>query len=733
MKIPSATGIVLASLAFSGSTLSAPTLPPPSPNPNSPNPGVNSPHPLDSPRVDSPRSLHQAFFNGHNKVGRREPAIRSGSGSRRSIPQWAKRSETPEESPQPLEASINTEGLGIDIPGAILGPLVGHSGSTIVEVLPRQATQDADVIPEALATPMTRSLAQLSTRDVAEDGVVQAEGLGIVDKKTADTVVDALHKVASTLPPPLDKLVDSIGPVVGGLLGPNSPQRRQLRYMRRQVSAPASTETASSVDSDQTVNAEGLGLLPPGTVSGLVGTVGGIVQPLPLVGGVLNGVLGTVGGVVDGLVSRDVHNRDDGELERRSFIPTDPQNPSPVYPITSSTPSSQSPHYLVTTANGAVVDLADAFSGKAIQQLPSGIQFIPQAIEGVPNAVEGTLSEGAAHFVPSYASGTLSQVQEFGQGHMSTLGAPSQVMQQATNILPPQIGGIVTGASGLLDTVTGFVPGLGNIRIPQQASSAIPHYNAIIGYLPNGTPVFGNTQASAYEASGNSPSPQRSGQQTAPMGGIVGTATGVISSLPGGSAAAGILQNLHLPGVSGEQNGGLLGIMSEGGDDPDTTSSVNPASGTSVSSSPTSSSISPSITQSTPSVAQAPGTGAEQHQAALGGSSDVSSLSNNEVEESEPNMAYGSEYDSDEETAASEDEEESEGEMALPISTISTVAPTSTSKSIDPALATQTASALVKIKNESVQSVEPDGVTSTIGASTTSTVPGSSQTTSSPN
>ncbi|KAG8883730.1 hypothetical protein FRB99_004565, partial [Tulasnella sp. 403] len=208
MKFPSASGIVFASLAISGTSLAAPTGFPSSPTPNSPNPGLDSPRLADSPdlNLNSPRSLNQAFF-----VGR----------SRQSTPRRSRVSRKRDVTPPPAPHGLPIDALGIAADPSDLSSLFGTVSETAGDAIVgipgvgtvlgsafSQVTDKAIDVSEKLpsAAAMTRSPGHMFTRG---NGGVNAQGLGI--GAPVKGVLDTVGGITKGLPVVGKPLSDAIG------------------------------------------------------------------------------------------------------------------------------------------------------------------------------------------------------------------------------------------------------------------------------------------------------------------------------------------------------------------------------------------------------------------------------------------------------------------------------------------------------------------------------------------
>ena len=392
--------------------------------------------------------------------------------------------------------------------------------------------------------------------------------------------------------------VDKDGVVIVGTKDDGSPEARSLSmlclplkcnyffnhsilagHMRRQTKA----STVAAQDA-RTVSAAGLGLLPPdvaGQVGGLVKTVGGIVNGLPapvgpLVGGIVNGL----GDTVVGLLGRDVDthslrsrspatsdddcdedpecDEDDGHEAphgqghtRRAYMPY-PQLPGEAVPGFASVwgSSAQDPSTIAASA----YDTVSSNGGQIYGATPAS------QIYGYPTPFDGSSYPGYQSLPApvSNAAGSLqgqqqsTQYEAHSDDHsQSNRGGADQSRAQASSqfadVFPGQLGGPV---SGMLGTVQG---GLGT------AQGSVPHRNAIIGFLPNGMPVFGQVADTLNGVLQGTPvggllqgSPVGGLLQGSPVGGILNE---VQNSVGGGvRTVGGLLDGLHLP-----VGGNLLG------------------------------------------------------------------------------------------------------------------------------------------------------------------------------
>ncbi|KAG8966124.1 hypothetical protein FRC05_002883 [Tulasnella sp. 425] len=567
MRIPSATGLVFASLALSGSSFAAPT--PASPNPSSPNPGnINSPRPdIDSPRfpnspsVGSPRTFSQATL-----LGRRNNRVRRPLGRKRSL------------GPDPSTS----------------GPIPDGSDAVV-------------------AAPMQRSLAHMSTRD---DGTVQVEGLGLIDQPTADTVKSTLCGAGKALQgvpgagPALAELLCDLGETVTGVLGPNPPpggapaERRAIPHrMRRQASADAGSSTT-----DGTVNAEGLGLIPVATgkqLNDALHAIGGAVgEKVPIVGPVVGGLLGTVGDILSGLITRD--HIPDAPIDAES-LPASAYQQVPggiayaaASPYVGSTPGQVIGEFV--GPDGRVYqEIAQPFSqaAQAPGQLSGyGVQHAQQAAGSVVGQASGVASN-----LPGPGAVLSGVTQTAGQ----TVGAmggilPTGLLGGALGTLQGAVGGPVGMAQGMVngvvETASGVVPAVGNVR-------------QIIGSF-NGLPVFSTAaatvQALSQPASGQVQPPDAINQfgqavsgvhQTvsgmvagSPAAGVVGAAQAVAGNIP---VVSGMLGSLPIVGKDGNAAGSTFGILSAPNDAPAAAASPSATAVSSVDpSSPGNSNVNPS-------------------------------------------------------------------------------------------------------------------------------------------
>ncbi|KIO27909.1 hypothetical protein M407DRAFT_7033 [Tulasnella calospora MUT 4182] len=486
MRIPSATGLVFASLALSGSSLAAPT--PASPNPSSPNPSkINSPRPdVDSPRfpnspsVGSARSFGQASF-----LNRRNNRVQRPLGRKRSL------------GPDP-----SASGLAPD----------GSDG--------------------VAAAPMQRSLAHMSARG---DGTVQAEGLGLIDKDAANTVQNALHQAADVLKtvkdvgPALAELLDGVGDTIIGVLGPDASPPRERRAlphrMRRQASAEAST-------ADGTVNTEGLGLIPVATGKQLddaLHAIGGAVgEKVPIVGPIVGGLLGTVGDLLTGLITRD--HIPDAPIDAESL-------PASAYQqLPAGLAYSASSPYVGFTPGQAIGEFVGP-DGRVYQEIAEPFSQAMQApghlAQHAQQAAGNVIGQasGMAYNLPGAGAAVSGVTQTAGQ----TLGAVGGLLP--TGLLGGVLGSVQGVAGGPLGTAQGLVGGV------VDTASGVANVGQIIGYLSNGLPVFStaaaSVQALSQAASGHAHPQDVVGQVGQTVSGVHQTVSGMVAGSPAGAAVNG--------------------------------------------------------------------------------------------------------------------------------------------------------------------------------------------------
>ncbi|KAG8911499.1 hypothetical protein FRC00_006386 [Tulasnella sp. 408] len=504
MRIPSATGLVFASLALSGSSFAAPT--PASPNPASPNPGsINSPRPdIDSPRfphspsIGSPRTVGQASF-----LNRRNNRVRRPLGRKRSF--------------------------GAD-PAA---PGLAPDGSDGVA-----------------AAPMQRSLAHMSAR---ADGTVQAENLGLIDQSTAATVKKAFADAAEALKgvqgagPALAELMGGLSDTIIGVLGSGAApgERRALRrfslliydqaaqHMRRQASAEAGGSTA-----DGTVNAEGLGLIPVATGKQLddaLHAIGGAVgEKVPVVGPIVGGLLGTVGDLLTGLITRD--HIPDAPIDAGS-LPASAYQQLPAgiaysasSPYVGSTPGQVIGEFV--GPDGRVYEeIAEPFS--QAMQAPG---HLAQHAQQAAGTVIGQAS-GMAYNLPVSGAAVAGVAQTAGQtvGGILPNGLLGGVLGSVQGVAGGPVGVAQGLVGGVVNTASGVVPGVANA-------------GQIIGYLSNGLPVFSTAAAAVQGLSqpgSGQPHPQDAVNQVGQtVSGVHQTVSGMVAGSPAGAVLTGASSTL---------------------------------------------------------------------------------------------------------------------------------------------------------------------------------------------
>ncbi|KAG8991717.1 hypothetical protein FRB90_001242, partial [Tulasnella sp. 427] len=382
MRIPSATGLVFASLALSGTSLAVPT--PASPNPGSPNPAnINSPRPdLDSPRFSnspglaSPRAFGQAAMLNRRNNRVRRPLGRKHSIDLSSSPLMPDGSDTVVAAPMQRshahmsardEGRVQAEGLGlIDQPTADTVRNALHGAADALKGVPGAGLSLAELfysVGDTVATVLGPSPAPPQRRALPTDAI-QATTLTSADQQTIDTVRNALQeatKVLSRMPGAKDTLsevLDTVGDTVVNVVG-QDPASDALRSALRiaadaikqlpegisfstvaqlAVSGNVGPASASNVDlgiarrqvsadassstADGTLNAEGLGLFPSATGQQLddaLHSIGNTVSgKVPVVGPIVGGVLGTVGNILSGLITRD-HIPDPGSAAASAY------------------------------------------------------------------------------------------------------------------------------------------------------------------------------------------------------------------------------------------------------------------------------------------------------------------------------------------------------------------------------------------------------------------------------
>ncbi|KAG8899108.1 hypothetical protein FRC00_001887 [Tulasnella sp. 408] len=493
MRIPSATGLVFASLALSGSSFAAPT--PASPNPASPNPGsINSPRPdVDSPRfphspsIGSPRTVGQASF-----LNRRNNRVRRPLGRKRSF--------------------------GADPAATGLAP----DGSDGVA-----------------AAPMQRSLAHMSER---ADGTVQAESLGLIDQSTAATVKKAFADAAEALKgvqgagPALAELMDGLSDTIIEVLGSGAApgERRALpQHMRRQASAEAGGSTA-----DGTVNAEGLGLIPVATGKQLddaLHAIGGAVgEKVPVVGPIVGGLLGTVGDLLTGLITRD--HIPDAPIDAESL-------PASAYQqLPAGLAYSASSPYVGSTP-GQVIGEFVGPDGRVYQEIAEPFSQAMQAPGHLAQHAQQTAgtvigqASGMAYNLPVSGAAVAGVAQTAGQtvGGILPNGLLGGVLGSVQGVAGGPLGVAQGLVGGVVNTASGIVPGVANA-------------GQIIGYLSNGLPVFSTAAAAGQglsQSGSGQPHPQDAVSQVGQtVSGVHQTVSGMVAGTPAGAVVNGVSSTL---------------------------------------------------------------------------------------------------------------------------------------------------------------------------------------------
>ena len=264
--------------------------------------------------------------------------------------------------------------------------------------------------------------------------------------------------------------------------------------MRRQVTPDPSNET---------LDAEGLGLVSPATGQQVASALHGLGDTLgttvPVVGPILGGLVGTIGDLLGGLVSRDVgdgeddcEDEDDG-MHKRGFESYVPQQASQYQGLAQE-------------------------QGQALQEFVGPDGRVYEAIE-------------AANVLP----------QSFGQKMY-----PNQLQGLNPSSFSSQ-------ASQYLSSGRQFASSVQDGGVSAESIQGAP--GEIIGYLSNGLPVFSSLQGGLANTIGGAAGGVLS---NSPVGGILGSVGNVAGGLP---VVGGVVGGLPFLGGARPQSDSVFGVL----------------------------------------------------------------------------------------------------------------------------------------------------------------------------
>ncbi|KAG9034169.1 hypothetical protein FRB95_013688 [Tulasnella sp. JGI-2019a] len=566
MRVPSATGLVFGALALSGSTLAAPT--PASPNPSSPNPNA----------MDSPRMADSPTMGGSPLLGSRwlsaSPAVRDGSGRRRSIP----RSATRDNKKKPNAGQVHAQGLGLlpqpikDTVGGLLntvdgvvaglpvvGPLLGHTiGDTGKSVLDALDVKDkhkdkhakaAKAKGKPAAPPMARSIAHIDAQDDegdnSEDGpprtfprrqltppAIQLPPSANAATGVAGGITNSLASTLRNLAATLDDTLPIIGTTVGGVVQtvangvvpralPVSPPDFLEQALPVPVAPPSTPDPDSILD----------------VISQLTGTLPADVLPAP-VKGASETVAGTPGSVLN---PRAPLANEPSQLPVQTVGQAVNELPEPVGGVVEGV-TGTAPSLVPVSGDESPAKLA----GGAITSVPVFLPIPGSALRGA-----GRLA-GVADVQAQNALSTASGVAP------APASAPALPVTPAPPSVPKGRRGVAdmlndTPLGGFANTLTDTIattPFGGASNTAPRAAAGSPAggvINTVSGTASN-LPIANIPDAAMGTAAGT------------PAGGVVNIVTGAASSLPIAGIAGGVP-------VAGAISRGVLGGPGESGSD----------------------------------------------------------------------------------------------------------------------------------------------------------------------